>query len=320
MLLRGLTPTCGLRDAALMQGVASMVLWSMLWALLPGSNDLPPAVTSLLEDAEYTQARRAVERELRAGKVTKDQRVQLYQAHAVCDLSLGDDASAQESFQKLLVLEPAWRPDPDRTSPKVLDAFQLVRSRMAEQGALDQAFGLQFQPLDDVASGVAVPVTVAFDAEPAAAIARAFVRYRQVGESGFESVELVRTPGDRVAFSGEIPTGALASAEDEVAVDYLLEAQAADGARLAGAGSADLPLRFRVRRPEALARLDRPDARRGAQMEQVMKVLALVMPVVVGAASISVVGMFAAGVVALTALEPGASHFFLRPRPQDGQR
>ncbi len=89
------------------------------------------------------------------------ERAALYAGHAVCDVSLGDDAAAAQSFQKLLTLQPDYAADPNRTSPKVLEVFELVRARMLEQGALDNAYQPEFQPAVDVGSGEPVPLKVA---------------------------------------------------------------------------------------------------------------------------------------------------------------
>jgi tetratricopeptide (TPR) repeat protein len=270
---------------------------------------LPEAVQELLDDAEYAKARRSIDRALRAPSLPADQRVALYAAHALCDISLGDETAAAQAYQKLLTLRPDHRVDPARTSPKVLEVFQLVRARMAEEGALDSAYQPEFQPLPDVTAGEDLPVAVSFKGVPAASIQRLFVRYRRVGDASFESAELPRGTGGG-AFSGAIPRTFLREDEDDYAVDYYLDALDGQGERLTGVGTAALPLQFKVTRPETV------DARgqqaRADNMEQVKKVLAIAVPIVVGVVAVAGVGCVGTSVLGLTALDPGATHLWLR--------
>ncbi|MBI5494259.1 MAG: hypothetical protein HY904_04475 [Deltaproteobacteria bacterium] len=292
-----------------------LALLPAAWLLLQAA--VPPAVQELMDDAEYQKARRQVDRLLRNSRLSADDRVALYAAHAFCDVSLGDDATAQQSFQKLLTLKPGYRADPNTTSPTVLEVFTLVRARMAEQGALDQAYGPEFQPLPDVSLGEAVDVRVAFRAPAAAELDRAFIRYRRVGEASFESAELPRAEGGGAVFAGAVPATFL-QADDDFAVEYHLEAVNAAGERLTGVGTADLPLQFRVDSPKTLAVAAEPPRRGGADTGK--KVAGLVVPWVVGAVAVLAVAWVAGSILVLTAIQPGASHLFVRlGKPQQGK-
>jgi len=298
-----------------MQGLvtsAYVVLVALGAAPAPAASALviPPQLQALLDDAEYQRARKQVDRLLRNQKLAAADRVVLYAAHAECDVSLGDDAAAEQSFQKLLTLQPDYRADATRTPPKVLEVYALVRSRMQEQGALESAYGAEFQPLADVATGEEIPVRVAFKSPAAAGIERVFIRFRRVGQPGFESAELAAAAGPIKEFQGAIPKEALASDEEEFAVDYLLDALGADGARLTGVGTLQLPLQFRVSRPDVLA----AGIRAGQQSsgETARKVAVVVVPLVIGGAVVLVVASVTAVILGLTALDPGASHLFIR--------
>jgi hypothetical protein len=313
---RPLDPAGFLLPTAHMLAALLLLTWGHAMAAPNGGTPLPASVRSRMEDAEYGEARRELDALLRKA-MPDERRVACYVAHAVCDVSLGDDAAAQQSFQKLLVLQPGYQPDPNRTSPKVLEVFDVVRARLAADGALDQAYRPRFQPLEDTLAGTPVHLRVSFESPAAAALVRAFVRYRRVGESSFESAELARAPGDAVAFEGDIPASAIVPTDDELALDYVLDATDKDGARLTGVGTATLPLQFRVRRAEADARLTAPRPRKADGTQQALKVAAWVMPLVLGAVTVGALVLVAGAILGLTALEPGASHFFLRPRPQD---
>jgi hypothetical protein len=279
---------------------------TVLWLGTPGT--LPDKVQQLMDDAEYQQARRQMDRLLRSPKLPLAQRVGLYAAHAFCDVSLGDEVTAQQSFQKLLTLQPTYKADPATTSPKVLDVFELVRARMADQGALDSAYQPEFQPLPDVLVGEAVAVKAAFKGPPAQAIERLFVRYRRVGEQSFESAELVREePG--VAFGGTIPSSFLQGTE-EFAVEYYLDAVNGAGERLTGVGTPALLLQFKVSTPEALA--ETGGAPKASGGDTLRKVAGVVVPLLLGGLGVTSVALLTVGILVLTGLEPGASHLFIR--------
>ncbi|MEW5854213.1 MAG: hypothetical protein AB2A00_35895 [Myxococcota bacterium] len=270
---------------------------------------LPSDVQELMDDAEYQKARKQMDRSLRSSRLSREQRVTLYAAHAVCDVSLGDEAAAAQSYQKLLTLDPAWRPDAARTSPKVLEVYEVVRGRLQEQGALESAFQPEFQPIPDAAPGEDVRVAVAFKGPPASSVERVFVRYRRVGDASFESAELKRAAKGNT-FDGVIPETFLRADEDDYAVDYYLDAEDGQGERLTGVGTAVLPLQFRVTRPEAATA--RAGTSQGEGAEQARRVAAVVVPVVLGAVSLVVVAGVTGAVLALTTLDPGATHLWLR--------
>jgi hypothetical protein len=292
------------------------VLLFTVWALgLASPLALPDKVQQLMDDAEYQQARRQMDRLLRNPKLGVDQRVGLYAAHAFCDVSLGDDTSAQQSFQKLLTLQPTYKADPAATSPKVLEVFELVRARMAEQGALDSAYQPEFQPVPDAVAGEGVPVKVGFKGPPAASVERVFVRYRRVGEASFESAELPRA-AQTPTFAGAIDASVLQGAE-AFDVEYFLDALGAGGERLTGVGTANLPLQFHVASQQAFEAALAPGPKKGGGADTVKKVAAIVVPLVLGGSAVLAVAVLTAGILGLTAVEPGAVHLLLRlGRPQ----
>jgi hypothetical protein len=288
----------------------------MMWVLTAASAPLPDKVQQLLDDAEYQQARRQMDRLLRSGKISLDQRVGLYAAHAFCDVSLGDDTTAQQSFQKLLTLQPTYKADPASTSPKVLEVFELVRSRMAEQGALESAFQPDFQPLPDAVMGESVPVKVAFKGPPAGAVERVFVRYRRVGEASYESAELPKQAGTGAQFVGAIDAAVLQGG-DEQDVEYYLDALGSAGERLTGVGTGNLPLQFHVATAQAFAAQDAAPVKKASGVDTLRKVAAIVVPLVLGGAAVGAVALLTVGILGLTAVEPGAAHLVWRlGRPQ----
>lgn len=199
----------------------------------------------LMDEAEYARAQRVIDKGLARPGLSDEVLMKLYLAEGVCWVSLGNNARARSSFAKLLTLAPTFDPGTS-LAPKIRKQLDKVREQLLASGDLQNLYDVRHRPLGNVSPEGDAVVEVAFgNEERAGDVQRVVVHVRRTGTSEFAALDATRQAGTQT-WRARLPAFLLPAESETYAVEYYLEALADGEVRVAGAGSPDLPLSFRV--------------------------------------------------------------------------
>lgn len=198
--------------------------------------------TTWMEEAEYSKAQKVINRGLSRENLGDDVLLSLYLLEGTCWVSLGQPERARSSYVKVLTLRPSYELDA-RTSPKVRAVFEATRGEMLRLGDLESVYEPAHTPVGNRVAGQGAPLRVRFARE----VGRVVLHVRRLGTSDFTSMDAVRDDvAGQIAFVARVPPYFLTEEREAYSMEYFLEAFSASGRRVAGVGSAVLPLSFLV--------------------------------------------------------------------------
>ncbi|MBX5481680.1 MAG: hypothetical protein IRZ16_07540 [Myxococcaceae bacterium] len=196
----------------------------------------------LMEQGEFEQAVKVLQRGLSQPDVSDDVLVELYRLMGLAQLYLGNEARAREAYEKLLQARPDYE-IPHSAPPKIRELYarikEDIRKRRVRPVTLDAA------PIDVHEGGR--PLELNARIEDMALGAKAKLYYRRAGAQSYSSVDFGRAKGGaREDYSATIPAYELPAEPRGYDMEYYLEVADAAQRRLAGKGDAFNPLHFRV--------------------------------------------------------------------------
>lgn len=210
---------------------------------------------SLMDEAEYGQAQRVIDRGLARRGLDEDTLRALYFLEGTVWVSLGQRGRARSSYAKVLTIDPAFRLGP-RVPRKVRESFEVTREEMLRSGDLASVYDVEHTPLGNLVPGQDAEVRLAFgNAERARDVERVVLHVRRLGTSDFAAIDAVPTSAaGKPTFVARVPPYLLSTEPEPYAMEYYLDAYATGGdTRVAGAGNPELPLTFLVVPEETLA-------------------------------------------------------------------
>lgn len=237
----------------------------MLWCLVAAGaraegalpSDVPLAATVLsqvvpkneaiarasqqVDDGDFEDAVRTLEKGLEQPDLTDDQLVELYRLLGLAYLYLGNEEKARDAFEKLLQAQPDYEL-PKTAPPKIRSLYARIKEDIRKRRV--RPVTLTLEPVPDVDGGAAV--TVSARIEDMALGAKAKLFFRRAGVQAFSSVDFAREKGSKVDYGATIPAFELPSEDASWDMEYYVEVADAAQRRLAGRGDAYNPLTFRV--------------------------------------------------------------------------
>lgn len=246
-------------------GKGSDVRWLMLLCLVAtgaraeGSwaGDVPLAATVLsqvvpkneaiakaseqVDDGDFEDAVKTLEKGLEQPDLTDDQLVELYRLLGLSLLYLGNEEKARDAFEKLLQARPDYEL-PKTAPPKIRSLYARIKDDIRKRRVRPVTLTVDAVPDVDGGAAVVVPARI----EDMALGAKAKLFFRRAGVQAFSSVDFAREKGSKVDYAATIPAFELPAEEASWDMEYYVEVADAAQRRLAGRGDAYNPLSFRV--------------------------------------------------------------------------
>ena len=194
-----------------------------------------------VDDGDFEDAVKTLERGLEQPDLTDDQLVELYRLLGLSHLYLGNEDKARDAFEKLLQARPDYEL-PKSAPPKIRSLYARIKDDIRKRRV--RPVTLTVEALPDVDGGEAV--TVPARIEDMALGARAKLFYRRAGVQAYSSVDFAREKGSKVNYTATIPAFEVPAEGAGWDLEYYVEVADAAQRRLAGKGDAFNPLSFRV--------------------------------------------------------------------------
>lgn len=199
-----------------------------------------------LQQGEFEQAVRILQRGLAEPDLTDEQLVEFYRMLGLAHLYLGDEAKAREAFERLLQAQPDFE-IPRSAPPKVRALYARIKEDIRKRRV--RPVTLQVPRIDDVEGGQ--PLELAAQIEDLALGSKPKLYYRRAGAQAYSSVDFSRPrKGEADTFRAVVPAFELPREQRGYDVEYYVEVADAAQRRLAGKGDAFNPLTFRVQGEE----------------------------------------------------------------------
>ncbi|PZR13857.1 MAG: hypothetical protein DI536_11020 [Archangium gephyra] len=226
-----------------------MRVFALLALLVPlvGAAQIVPRSAAIekaqqqVDDGDFEDAVKTVERGIEAPELTDDQLAELYRLMGLSHLYLGNEDKARDAFEKLLQARPDYelpRSAPAKTRALYTRIKDDIRKRRV------RPVTLTLVPVGEVPGNAAVVVDARI--EDLALGAKSKLFYRRGGAQSFSSVDFSRSKANRTDFTATVPAFELPTEDQSYEVEYYVEVADAAQRRLAGRGDAYNPLRFRV--------------------------------------------------------------------------
>jgi hypothetical protein len=199
---------------------------------------LLPVARRQMDEAQFEEAKRTLERALRDPRGTPATRVEAYRLLGVVSVYLNDKPAAERAFASLLDITPDYQ-FPKGSASTVREIFDRVKSRVDAERVR-----LVLEPPTDVIAGR--PATFVAEIEGMQRSYRAFLYYRRP-QSDYRFEEFQPAEGRR--FSATVPPAALPVERQSYPLEYYAEVQDGSRRRLASAGESLSPLRSVVKIP-----------------------------------------------------------------------
>ena len=201
---------------------------------------------SLMNEAEYSNAIQIISQRLMHRNVETKQKIELYWLQAVCYISINNKALAKSAFLKLLALDPTYKID-NKTSPKIIAAFNIAKEHMIKSGGFDQIYQPYLSPIDDhKADDLTVIKFTLNNLQRLNDIGRVILHARKQGKSTYTSIDLAADSYNKGNFTSVIPQSLFPEALDSYAVEYYVEVVSKSLTKLTGVASCQFPLTFLI--------------------------------------------------------------------------
>lgn len=204
-------------------------------------NDVLTRAAAQVDDGDFEDAVKTLERGLEQPDLTDDQLVDFYRLLGLAHLYLGNEDKARDAFEKLLQARPDYEL-PKSAPPKIRAIYARIREDIRKRRV--RPVTLAFDPLPDVDGGAALVARAHI--EDLALGARPKLFFRRAGVQAYNSVDFKREAGSKVDYEATVPAFELPVEETSWDMEYYLEVSDAAQRRLAGRGDAFNPLSFRV--------------------------------------------------------------------------
>jgi hypothetical protein len=193
------------------------------------ASDALSAGRSLWRSFEYEDAIVQLQSVVDEQNATVTQRLEALELLAVLHLTLRRQALAQQTFVRLLAIDPQHELSDPGYPPRVQDLFRSTRDSFIPQTAVDVAVDAP----DAVPSGArTLPITATVSGDTLG-VERTLVYVRAAGEATFRSAMMRR---EGLVFAADVPAPAAGAA-----LSYYVEVQAPSGFVIGRRGSAEAP-------------------------------------------------------------------------------
>jgi tetratricopeptide (TPR) repeat protein len=214
---------------------------------LPAHGQISPRVpeiaraTEQIDQGEFEEAVRTLQKGLSTQDLTDDQLVELYRLLGLSQLYLGNEERAREAYEKLLQARPDFEL-PKSEPPKIRNLFTRIKEDIKKRRV--RPVTLTVDGIAEVAPDEPLAIGARIEDLPLGAKAKFF--YRRAGQQSYSSVDFARRKGSREEFAGIVPAFEIPTENTAYEIEWYVEV--ADGAqrRLAGKGDAFTPLSFKV--------------------------------------------------------------------------
>jgi tetratricopeptide (TPR) repeat protein len=211
-------------------------------------NEAIAKASQQVDDGDFEDAVKTLEKGLEQPDLTDDQLVELYRLLGLSYLYLGNEDRARDAFEKLLQARPDYEL-PKSAPPKIRSLYARIKDDIRKRRV--RPVTLTVELLSAVDGGAAVPVPARI--EDMALGARAKLFFRRAGVQSYSSVDFVREKGSKVDYAATIPAFEVPAEDAGWDMEYYVEVADAAQRRLAGKGDAFNPLTFRVASKQATA-------------------------------------------------------------------
>lgn len=194
-----------------------------------------------VDEGDFEDAVKTVERGIEAADLTDDQLAELYRLLGLAHLYLGNEDKSRDAFEKLLQARPDYEL-PKSAPPKIRTLYSRIKDDIRKRRV--RPVTLTLVPVGEVPGNEAVLVAAVIEDMALGAKAKLF--YRRAGVQSFSSIDFVRSKTNRIDYTATVPAFELPTEEQSYEVEYYVEVADAAQRRLAGRGDAYNPLRFRV--------------------------------------------------------------------------
>lgn len=194
-----------------------------------------------VDEGDFEDAVKTVERGIEAPDLTDDQLAELYRLLGLAHLYLGNEDKSRDAFEKLLQARPDYEL-PKSAPPKIRTLYSRIKDDIRKRRV--RPVTLTLVPVGEVPGNEAVLVAAVIEDMALGAKAKLF--YRRAGVQSFSSIDFVRSKTNRIDYTATVPAFELPTEEQSYEVEYYVEVADAAQRRLAGRGDAYNPLRFRV--------------------------------------------------------------------------
>ena len=226
-----------------------LVVWSLaalpadapvLLAQAPRIAEIDQA-TRQVDDGDFEDAIRTLNRGLAEPDLTDDQLAELYRLLGLSNLYLGKEEGARDAFEKLLQARPDYEV-PRSSPPKVAKMYARIKEDIKKRRVRPVTISLDALPN----SPGGQPVIVQTRIEDLSLGAKARFFYRRAGAQSFSSIDFSREKGTRDGFTATVPAFEVPAEDQAWELEYYLEVFDAAQRRLAGRGDVYSPLSFKV--------------------------------------------------------------------------
>ncbi len=208
--------------------------------VVPRSEAIEKAAQQV-DEGDFEDAVKTVERGIEAPDLTDDQLAELYRLLGLAHLYLGHEEKARDAFEKLLQARPDYEL-PKSAPPKIRSLYSRIKDDIRKRRV--RPVTLTLTPVPEVPGNAAVVVEARIEDMALGAKAKLF--YRRAGVQSFSSIDFVRGKVNRTDYTATVPAFELPTEEQSYEVEYFVEVADAAQRRLAGRGDSYNPLRFRV--------------------------------------------------------------------------
>lgn len=224
----------------------SLVLAALLVPTLGAAQTVPRSAAiekaqQQVDEGDFEDAVRTVERGIEAPDLTDDQLAELYRLMGLSHLYLGNEEKARDAFEKLLQARPDYEL-PKSAPSKIRSLYSRIKDDIRKRRV--RPVTLTLVPVAEAPGNAAVVVSAVIEDMALGAKSKLF--YRRAGVQSFSSIDFARSKTNRTDFTATIPAFELPTEDQSYEVEYYVEVADAAQRRLAGRGDAYNPLRFRV--------------------------------------------------------------------------
>jgi tetratricopeptide (TPR) repeat protein len=199
-----------------------------------------------VDDGDFEDAVKTLEKGLEQPDLTDDQLVELYRLLGLSHLYLGNEEKARDAFEKLLQARPDYEL-PKTAPPKIRTLYARIKDDIRKRRVRPVTLAVEAIPDVDGGAAVVVPARI----EDMALGAKAKLFFRRAGVQAYSSVDFTREKGSKVDYVATIPAFEVPVEEAGFDMEYYVEVADAAQRRLAGRGDAFNPLTFHVASPAA---------------------------------------------------------------------
>lgn len=204
-------------------------------------NEAIEQASKQVDDGDFEDAVKTVERGLEQADLTDDQLAELYRLLGLSHLYLGNEDKARDAFEKLLQARPDYEL-PKSAPPKIRQLYGRIKEDIRKRRV--RPVTLTVTPVAGAEGGE--PVFVEARIEDMALGAKAKLFYRRAGVQSFSSIDFAREKGSKTEYQATIPAFEVPAEDASYELEYYVEVADAAQRRLAGRGDPFNPLSFRV--------------------------------------------------------------------------